>query len=183
VLETVTFNARSVHTMVPDRIYRVELRGGSLYFLRVGGQFDLDRERIIVPEHVPAVFLLAVGEALFRKRKQEELIARDANQDPEELLRIHPHNFKLTPADIRRATFLPKKWFLALFRRHFGCLVLELADGQRLEFHFEQPEDLRTAFEHLGGLLGGLLQREIVWDPEKGRFVRTRKHGAKGSGV
>jgi hypothetical protein len=40
---SVSFNARALFTWTPDRIYRVEVRNGRLYFLRVGGQFDLDR--------------------------------------------------------------------------------------------------------------------------------------------
>src|SRR5688572_15545951 len=101
--DSISFNARALYTIAPDRIYRVELSNGCLYFLRIGGQFDLDRGKVVpgVPGQAPAVMILAAGEALFRKHKQEELIARDPTKDPDELLAIHPHNFKLLPSDIK----------------------------------------------------------------------------------
>ncbi len=117
--------------------------------------------------------ILAAGEALFRKHKQEEVIARDPNLDPKALLSIHPHNFTLAPSDIKRATFLPKKWFLSLFRPHYGRLVLDLTNGERWEFHFELPEDLRTALASLGGPLGNKLTKKVAWDEERQRFTKT----------
>src|SRR5262245_51949830 len=93
---SISFNVRQLHTLAPDRIYRVELRNGAMYFLRVGGQFDVERGHTPgAPGGLAAVMILAAGEAMFRKHKQEELIARDPDMDPEELLAIHPHNFKL----------------------------------------------------------------------------------------
>src|SRR5262245_42246343 len=124
VRPSTSFQARSIHTWAPDRIYRVELSDRAMYFLRIGGQFDLDRGRPSgVPGQGAAVMILAAGEALFRNHKKEEYIARDPNQDPEAVLGIHPHNFKLTPADIQNASLLPKKWLLSFVRQHHGRMV------------------------------------------------------------
>lgn len=168
--DSVSFNMRACFTLETDRIYRVELRDGFLYFLRVGGQFDLDRG-IHQPAGLAGVMLLAAGEALLRKHKKEELIARDPSRDPEELLGIHPHNFKLAPADIASATLLPKKPLLALFRPHFGRLVIERIDGKRQEYHFEKLNDLRTAYTHLPAPLGNKLDIRIHWNETGGRFL------------
>lgn len=172
--EPFSFHARSIHAISPDRIYRVELSGEVMYFLRIGGQFDLDRL-----EHqghgagqVAAAMLLTVGEAMFRQHKREELLARDPNQHPETLLCLHPHNFKLRPVDIKRATFLPRKWLLSLFRRHYGRLVVELMNDERWEFHFESSDDLRTALERLPKMLGPKLTKNLVWDQQRQRFTR-----------
>jgi hypothetical protein len=176
VVESVfNFYVRSIHTLSPDRIYRVELCNGALYFLRVGGQFDVDRKQLGLPGQVPAVLILAAGEALFRKHKKEELVARDPNLDPEVLLALHPHNFKLGPDEIKRAIFLPKKWFLSFFRSHFGRLAIELVDGMHWEFHFERLADLRAAFENLDALLGQRLDTRITWDANQGQFVRRSR--------
>ena len=172
--DSVSFNARACYTLAADRIYRVELRDGFLYFLRVGGQFDVDRgiHQPGGPGKIPAVMILAAGEALFRTHKKEELLARDPSREPEELLGMHPHNFKLAPADISRATLLPKKWFVALFRTHFGRLIIEHIDGKRQEYHFESLDDLRTASAHLPALLKNKLDMRIHWDGNKGRFIK-----------
>src|SRR5262245_50704744 len=169
-----SFQARALFTWTPDRIYRVEVRNGCLYFLRVGGQFDLDRGGMtagaVAP--LPALLCLAANEALFRKHKQEELIARDPNQDPEQLLAIHPHNFKLSPSDIRQVTFLPKKWLLSFVRPHFGRLVIEQINGKSQEYHFERQEDVQIAMEQLPILLREKVETRIRWDGCKQAFVR-----------
>src|SRR5262249_27711565 len=107
------------------------------------------------------------------QHKKEELVARDPTKDPEELLRIHPHNFTLLPSDIKRATFLPKKWLLSLFRPHLGRLVIEQWDGKRQEYHLESLADLRAAFDHLPPLPGDKVDRRIRWHEEKQRFVNN----------
>jgi hypothetical protein len=169
--DSVTFNARALFAMAPDRIYRVEVRNGCLYFLRIGGQFDLDRGTI-TPGQLPAVMILAAGEAVFRKHKREELVARDPTKDPEELLGIHPHNFRLLPSEIKRVTFHPKKWLLSLVRPHFGRLVIEQPDGTSQEYHLERLADLQAAFDHLPALLGDKVDKRIRWDERKKGFVK-----------
>lgn len=173
--DSTNFVARSVHVIASDRIYRVDLRNGSLYFLRIGGQFNVDRGlgQPPMPGKAAAVMILSAGEGLFRKHKEVELLARDSSQDPEDLLRIHPHNFKLLPGDIRKASFLPKKWFLSLFRPHYGRLILELQDGNRREFHFENAEDIQTALTCLPGLLVDRIDCKIAWDQESQKVVKV----------
>lgn len=173
--DSVSFNARALFTVAADRIYRVEMRNGMMYFLRIGGQFDLDRGKIApgVPGKAPAVMILAVGEALFRTHKAEELIARDPTKDPDELVGIHPHNFKLAPSDIKQVTLLPKKWLLSFFRPHFGRLVIEQVDGKSQEYHLERLEDLQIAYKHLQVLLGDKVQARIRWDDQQRCFVKV----------
>ena len=173
--DSVSFNARALFTFVPDRIYRVELRNGVMYFLRIGGQYDLDRATVApgAPGQLPALLILAAHEAMFRKHK-EEFRARDPSQDPEELLGIHPHNFKLPPADIQRVTFLPKKWLLSFVRPHFGRLVIEQMDGKSQEYHFERREDLQAALTHLTAALGDKVDSQIRWDEQKKDFVKCK---------
>jgi hypothetical protein len=159
--DPVSFNARAVFTFSPDRIYRVECRNSCLYFLRIGGQFDSDR---LGPPPggglLPAVMMLAASKALSHKHEKAQLIARDPGKDPEELLTIHPDNFKLLPSEIKSATFLPKKWFPS-HGAHVGRLVIEPLQGKSQEYQFEKIADLRTALEHLTALLGGKLVNQI----------------------
>jgi hypothetical protein len=173
MISSVSFNARACFTIAPDRIYRIELHKGAIYFLRTGGQFDLDRGLTQARglEGIAAVLVLATGEALLRNHKKEELIARDPGTDPEALLGIHPHNSKLVPSDIARASLLPKKWFLALFRHHFGRLLLEPVHGERREYHFETLADVQTAYACLPPLLGDKLDMRIHWDENGSRFL------------
>jgi hypothetical protein len=117
--------------------------------------------------------ILAANEALFRKNKKEELMARDPSQDPESLLGMHPHSYKLTLSDIHQAAILPKKWLLSFVRQHHGRLVLDLANGKKQEFHFERPEDLKTALVSLSGVLGNKLTKHVAWDEKKQQFVKA----------
>jgi hypothetical protein len=89
------------------------------------------------------------------------LIARDPSQNPEKLLTIHSDNFKLVASDIKRATFLPKKWFPS-HGPHIARLVIEQLDGKRQEYQFENVEDLRTATEQLSALFGNKLEKQIL---------------------
>src|SRR5271166_4542808 len=154
--DSISFQARACFRVEADRIYRVEFCEGALYFLRIGSQFDVDRglHKPGGAGKFPAIMLLAAGEALFRKHKAEELRARDPSAHPADLVGIHPHNFKLAPADIVRATLLPKQWLLSLFRRHYARLIIERVDGIRNEYHFETPADLQVASTNLPSLLG-----------------------------
>jgi hypothetical protein len=177
--EQIRFQARSIHVIAPDRIYRVELYDDALYFLRVGGQFDLDRGGQLVGGAyevigLRAVLLILFGREAFFRKRQQELIARDITRDPATLLDIHPHNFRLTAADIERAAFLPKKRFLSLVRPHHGRLVLDLLDGERWEFHFERSDDLRTALTIVHRLLADKLTQMLAWDEQQQQFTAAK---------
>lgn len=154
------FSARALFTIGPDRIYRVEASDGRLYFLRTGGQFDADRGQGN-PGGGVMMAVMATAEAGFRKHKKEELQARDPNRSPEELLAIHPHNYALAPDEVKTLTLLPKKWLLALFRPHVARIMLERTNGEKQEFHLEQPADLKTAQAVLPEFLGKKLRVEL----------------------
>jgi hypothetical protein len=78
------------------------------------------------------------------------------------LLTIHPHNFKLLPADIKRARFLPqKKWFPS-HGRNVGRLVIEKRDGKSQEYWFQEPEDLNKAVQQLSALIGDRMENRAL---------------------
>lgn len=79
-----SFTARAAFTYEPDRYYRVELRNGCLYFLRVGGQFDLDRAGSTPNAGLlGALLMVGVSKTLSHNHEKAQLIARDAAKDPE----------------------------------------------------------------------------------------------------
>jgi hypothetical protein len=172
VPDSIVFRARSVHTFAADRIYRVEIYNGAICFLRIGGQFNVDRGPDISMDSLPAYAILGAGELLFRKHRREELIARNPALRPEDLLEIHPHNFKIAPAAVLEAVLLPRRWY-AFLRAHHGRLALTLVDETTWEFHFERLDDMRQAYAHLGAVLGGRFRAEVAWDEKKQRFVRV----------
>jgi hypothetical protein len=155
------FEARALFRFAADRIYRVESYEGELYFLRIGSQYDLDRGADCQGAPLLAVMILAAREALFRKHKIEELAARDVTRSPADLLITHPHNFKLSPAEIARATILPPQWFVSLFVRHFGRLVIERVDGASQEYRFERAHDVEVAIACLAPMLGERFENEV----------------------
>ena len=155
-----SFTALAVFTIEQDRYYRVESRNGCLYFLRVGGQFDLDRAGSAPTNAglLGVALMAGTSIALGHKHQEAQLIARDPRKDPEELLTIHPHNFKLLPGEIKRARFLPqKKWFPS-HGRNVGRLRLEKLDGTSQEYWFQEPEDLDKAVKAFSALLGNRLE-------------------------
>jgi hypothetical protein len=158
-----SFAARAVFTVEQDRYYRVECRNGCLYFLRVGGQFDLDRAGPAPANAglLGVVLMAGASTALGHKHQEAQLIARDPRKDPEELLTIHPHNFKLLPAEIKRARFLPqKKWFPS-HGRNVGRLRIEQLDGTSQEYWFQEADDLNKAVKQLSALLGDRLENNV----------------------
>lgn len=171
--DTPIFVARSCHVIASDRIYRVQLCNDALYFLRVGGQFNVDRGNPAAgAAYLPAAGILAAGELLFRKHAREEMLARDTNIGPEELLSIHPHNFKLTLDVIASAVFLRPRWYAAL-REHYGRLVVTLNGGQVWQFEFERRDELCRAMPVLAAFLEGKAETEIVWDARRRKFRKT----------
>ena len=158
-----SFTARAAFRVEPDRYYRVESRNGCLYFLRVGGQFDLDRAGSAPANAglLGVVLMAGTSAALGHKHQEAQLIARDPRKSPEEPLTIHPHNFKLIPADIKRARFLPqKKWFPS-HGRNVGRLVIETREGKSQEYWFQESEDLNKAVQSLSALAGDRLENAV----------------------
>ncbi len=83
----------------------------------------------------------------------------------------YPHNFKLTVRDVRRATFLPRKWLLSLFRRHHARLVIEVTNDRSQKYHFEQLEGVCVAYGALRDLLGDKATVRFQWDEALKRFI------------
>lgn len=170
----VVFYGRSIHTIAPDRIYRIQSWQGALYFLRVGGQFDPERGAS-QPGHAGAKAvagaILNVAELLFNDRKQQELAARDLSRSPDDLIAIHPDNFKVTADDVDAATLLAPSW-LALLRRHYGRWMLTLGSGTKWQFHFEHISDMKTAADFLPGFLGERLVVKAKWNERRQRFEK-----------
>jgi hypothetical protein len=162
--------------MAPDRIYRVQATKDAIYFLCVSNQFDAERETPITIEQGAVFVLLSIVGAL-RKHRQEEQAAGDLSRDPEELLDLHPDNFKLVPAEVQEAVFLPPKWY-SILRRHHGCLFLRASDGRQWYLQFEELDEMRRAFHGLGSVLGSRLATKVTWDDSKNRFVKAPKQTA-----
>jgi hypothetical protein len=151
-----SFTARAVFTIEQDRYYRIESRNGRLYFLRVGGQFDLDRAGSAPTNAglLGVALMAGTSAALGHKHQEAQLIARDPRKDPEELLTIHPHNFKLLPEEIKQARFLPqKKWFPS-HGKNVGRLRIDKTDGTSQEYWFQESDDLNKAVKTLSALVG-----------------------------
>lgn len=150
-----SFTARAAFTFEQDRYYRVESCNGCLYFLRVGGQFDLDRAGSApTSAGLLGVALMAgTSMALGHKHQEAQLIARDPRKNPEELLTIHPHNFKLLPAEIKQARFLPRKKWFPSHGKNVGRLRIEKLDGTSQEYWFQEPDDLIKAVKAFSALL------------------------------
>jgi hypothetical protein len=118
------------------------------------------RSHPLVEGWYPSLLMLAASKVLSHKHEKAQLIARDPARDPEELVGIHPDNFKLLPSEIKQATFHSKKWFPS-HGAHVGRLVIEQMDGKSQEYQFENMADLREAFEHLPALLGDKVHNHI----------------------
>ena len=163
----VIFIARSCHTIASDRIYRVDIRDKTAYFLRIGGQFNIDRGAPIGAGYAAAFAILGMGELLFRKHRKEEIASRDANSHPKDLLNLHPHNFRLTAAEIQEAVFLPPRWYSNL-RGDFGRLAIHVNHFTKWRFEFETFGDMLVAFLNLGSYLaqkrhGSLVERSTEY--------------------
>ncbi len=85
------FNARFVSTFTPDRLYRVYIDRGEIFFIRIGGQGGMALG-------VASQFGLLGGLVLqgLKKRGNEQLATKTSELDrqhPSSQLSAHKHNF------------------------------------------------------------------------------------------
>ena len=164
------FTVRAISTFTGDRLYRVYLSGNQLAFIKIGGQAG-------VAEGVAAQFGLVGGLMLgwWKKRsrkKLEQRLAQEDQQDIELLLTRDPKNFLIHPGQVLRATLDPPAR-LSAHGRHCGFWKLEETDGKKHSFQFEDVSEMRQAMEILPRILGGVLTVNARWDENKKRYTKA----------
>jgi len=164
---TNAFNARFVSNFTPDRLYRVTVERGEIYFIKVGGQGGLSLG-VTSQFGILGVFI----QRLLDRRREEKLAARVDGVDrmhPSSQLSAHKHNLHAAATSIETSSLEPPAKIPG-HGPHVGRWKLKLRDGKPMLFQLETFDEMRTAHELLP-TLGTSHRTNVVYDANKMKFV------------
>lgn len=170
-MDTQPFNVRFLSLTSLDRLYRVYLRDGEFYFIRIGGQGG-------VHQALPQLLgpLGGLISAYLKKRAERNAVSLTHTVDhshPLLHMRKHQHNFKLNPATVRVSSIRPPS-ALSLHGTQVGRWTLTLRNGKKMTFQFENNEDMHVAVAWLPNSIGQVLTVDVEWSEKKNAYVKRR---------
>lgn len=169
------FNTRAVYTWKPDRLYRVYISSGQLYFIRIGGQGYALAQAL---ELQLGPFGQMLGRSV-QRRSDEKLRKRVEETDripPEIRVREHAHNLRVGVEQIADSAILPPGR-MASHGPRFGRWNIGLRDGFEIKLQFEGLGEMQRALELLPPLLGNRLVVDVQWDELLGQYVKRAEGG------
>jgi len=164
------FNAKLIASS--QRLYRIYVRRSDLYFIVLAGGLSANPESLTV--HFGLIGAL-IGHGLKKraKKKNQALIQRIDQLDPQELLAEDKHNFKVHTAEIQEAAIDPPALF-AFQGRQSGRWKLCLRSGKKMNFQFENNDDMKAALVLLPQFLDSTLKVNVEWNEKKKRFQKKK---------
>lgn len=166
---TPVFNARFISNTSFDKLYRIYVVGDQLFFIRIGGQGGLQQG---ITHHLGLLGLLV--EPLMKKRaekKEKALIEVIDRTNPEQLLAGHKDNFRLASVALQEGTLDPPSFF-ATHGLHVGRWQLNLRDGKKMIFQFENAEDMRIALDVLPRLFSSGFHVNVRWNESRKKYEK-----------
>ena len=163
------FNARLVSNFSPDRLYRVYVDRGEVFFIRIGGQGGMAAG---VAVHFGLLGILVMR--ALKKRADAKIAAKIAELDrqhPSGHLAAHTHNLHTATTAIETSSLEPAP-LLGGHGQHVGRWRLKLREGKEMLFQFEMLEEMRTAHDVLP-TLGGAHVTNVAWDSAKQKFTKV----------
>jgi hypothetical protein len=148
------FNARSVSTFGLDRLYRVYLRQGELFFIKIGGQGGAGAAVAMQFGLLGALAQSWLSERSARSLKQK--LDQFDRLDPRSLLGRDKNNFRLVPAEVVESSLEPAAK-LQMHGAHVGIWKLHLRNRTTYTLQFEEKGEMDRALAVLPTLLGKLL--------------------------
>jgi len=166
---TPVFNARFISNSSFDKMYRIYAVSDQLFFIRIGGQGGLQPGLT----HQLGILGLLI-EPMMKKRaekREKALIETIDRTDPEQLLASHKDNFRLRTVELQGGTLDPPSFF-ATHGLHVGRWRLNLRDGKKMDFQFENTEDMRSALDVLPNLFSSSFRVNVRWNENKKRYEK-----------
>src|SRR5262245_48180605 len=121
------FDVRCLQQFTGDRKYRVYLRDGEFFFIRIGGQN-------VAPVAMQFGLVGALIAAWFQRGdKTTDQLAELDQSHPKELLAGHKHNFSLRPSDVVDSSIEPAP----ILPQHGPCVgrwTVVSRDGKKWRF-------------------------------------------------
>ena len=192
-MEMSPFNVKYASTTSLDRAYRVYFEDAEFYFLRIGGQggdivldvidatfstvagafIGVVTTRSVIGAIIFAIIGWILGSLLQKKARESQ--ARHINaldrSHPKLHLNEHKHNFKLNPVDLQDSRIEPPSFF-PLHGPEMGRWISNRKDGRKIDLHFEDTENLKTAVGSLPEILGQKLIMNVAWNEKNKRFTK-----------
>ena len=152
------FNARFISTFGLDRLYRVYLARGELFFIKIGGQGGLDHAVAAQFGLLGALVksLLSQGSLAKQKQRLDQL----DRLDPRSLLSRDKNNFRLSSAEVAESSIEPATK-LPMHGPHVGVWKLRLRDGKTMTLQLDEPSEMEQALAVLPPLFGELLKVSV----------------------
>ena len=163
------FNATLVSTFSPDRLYRIYVDRGEVFFIRIGGQ------NVVATALASHLGLLGIFiRRALKKRADAKLamtIAELDRQHPSSHLAAHKHNLH-TPTTAIETSVLEPAAVMGAHGNHVGRWRLKLRESKEMLFQLETLEEMKAAHALLP-TIGGLHVTNVVWDPAKEKFTKA----------
>ncbi|HKY32463.1 MAG TPA: hypothetical protein VJV23_08010 [Candidatus Polarisedimenticolia bacterium] len=163
------FHARFISTWTPDRLYRVYIDRGEIFFIRVGGQAGFAEGAALQLGLLGGFILRAIRRrnAARRAARAEEL----DRQHPSAHLSAHKHNIHAAVSAVESSSLEPPA-ALGAHGEHFGRWKLTLRGSKPMLLQLETIEDMTAAHQALAGL-GAAHVSKVAYDPASGRFAKA----------
>jgi hypothetical protein len=142
------FCAMAFFSFARDRLYRIYLVDGVLYFIQIADQLTAGK--------------VAMNEVDNLDR-----------QRPQDLMPAHKNNMAIPIADIASATIDLPGWFDGAHGPHLGIWRMKLHTGTKWSFQFNFEDDMKRACHGLPAALQDRLLLRTRWDDAAGAFVKA----------
>ncbi len=163
------FTARLISMLSLDRVYRVYLTDGAVFFIRIGGQGGFARGIAAQFGALGALFLRAT-----QKRSQADRMRKLEKLDmthPSAHLSAHKHNFTVPVSEFEESVLQPPP-ALGGHGQHHGRWVFKLRGQKPMTLQLETLEEMQAAYEILPNFLGGRHKTRVVWHAGKSMFIK-----------
>jgi hypothetical protein len=164
-----TFDAILTSPIASAGTYRVFAERSDFLFIQIeGGSHSI--LAALAPLLSPVGYLIPLALWLFTSKKKRGRRQEIKQQNPEDLFREGGGNFKLYQAEIRDAALEPAS-FLAT-RGKAGRLNLLVRHGEKIEFEFENADEMNDAIHLLAPRLNSTFRINVEWNGAKHRFQK-----------
>jgi hypothetical protein len=170
--DTTAFNARSqAQFFAADRLFRVYLAPGGMFFIRIGGS---RHDQVAI--HFGLIGWIISNMTMKQREREAEERASELDQASlRDRLEDHKDNFREPYAEIISSVIQTSTSFLTgMSGQHFGRWTLDFENRKALKLQFDTLDDMRIAVRELPKVLGDVHINRVEWDDRKQKYVKSR---------
>lgn len=165
------FHARGVlNKWKGDRLWRVYVKDGKLFFIRVGGS---KQQQAALGAQFGLLGML-IGMWLHKRdaKKTEQKLQEIHSVPPEQLIAGEKENLEYEQRQLSEMSIEPSSFWGGA---KIGRLVFRDPAGKKRSLMFEDAASAQSAHAHLSGAMGQALKVNATWDDVKAKFIKKAK--------